>query len=88
MLEQLLRSAFERLERLKPIDFGSARTLDRHQCVANGAPRRDGIVLGQQAQECLGALVDPHFTDKELAVIDQYAVEGGINIWSESSANR
>jgi len=47
-----------------------------------------GASRWSQIEECLGALVNPHFTDTELAAIDHYAVGGGINIWSESSANR
>jgi L-glyceraldehyde 3-phosphate reductase len=47
-----------------------------------------GASRWSQIEECLGAVVNPHFTDTELAAIDHYAVDGGINIWSESSANR
>ena len=47
-----------------------------------------GASRWSQIEECLGAVVNPHFTDTELAAIDRYAVDGGINIWSESSANR
>jgi L-glyceraldehyde 3-phosphate reductase len=47
-----------------------------------------GASRWSQIEECLGAVVNLHFTDAELAAIDQYAVDGGINIWSESSANR
>ena len=47
-----------------------------------------GASRWSQIEECLGAVVNPHFTDAELAAIDRYAVDGGINIWSESSANR
>jgi len=47
-----------------------------------------GASRWSQIEECLGAVVNPHFTDTELVTIDHYAVDGGINIWSESSANR
>jgi L-glyceraldehyde 3-phosphate reductase len=47
-----------------------------------------GASRWSQIEECLGAVVNPHFTATELAAIDQYALDGGINIWSESSANR
>ena len=40
-----------------------------------------------QIEECLGALRNLRFTDDELARIDRHAVEGNLNIWSQSSDN-
>ena len=40
----------------------------------------------RQLEENLAAAHQPPFTGEELAAIDRHAVEGGINIWSASSA--
>jgi L-glyceraldehyde 3-phosphate reductase len=40
-----------------------------------------------QLEDSLGALKRLDFSDDELAAIDRYAVEAGINIWSASSAH-
>ena len=40
-----------------------------------------------QLEENLAAVTNTTFTDEELAAIDHDAVESGINIWSESSAD-
>lgn len=45
-----------------------------------GASRWEHIV------ECLGALEHIDFSDDELTAIDQFAVDGGINLWAQSSA--
>jgi aryl-alcohol dehydrogenase-like predicted oxidoreductase len=39
-----------------------------------------------QLEENLSAAAQPGFSQSELAAIDQYAVEGGIDIWASSSA--
>jgi len=38
-----------------------------------------------QIEECLGALKQPSFASEELAEIDRYALEGGLNLWARSS---
>jgi len=38
-----------------------------------------------QIEDSLGALDNPEFTDEELAAIDRYATDSGINIWETSS---
>jgi L-glyceraldehyde 3-phosphate reductase len=38
-----------------------------------------------QLEDSLGALENLDFSDEELATIDRYAVEGGINLWKASS---
>ena len=38
-----------------------------------------------QIEECLGALKNLQFSRDELQKIDQYAVDGGLNIWAKSS---
>ena len=38
-----------------------------------------------QIEECLGALRNLDFSDDELARIDRHALDGGLNIWAESS---
>jgi L-glyceraldehyde 3-phosphate reductase len=39
----------------------------------------------KQLDDNLGALAGLEFTDSELAEIDRYAVESGINLWAKSS---
>ncbi len=46
-----------------------------------------GASRWSQIEECLGAIANLHFSGTELAAIDRYAVDGGINIWAESSAD-
>lgn len=41
-----------------------------------------------QLEDSLGALANTHFSDEELAAIDSYAVEGGINLWADVTASR
>ncbi|MCI5825595.1 MAG: aldo/keto reductase [Arcanobacterium sp.] len=41
-----------------------------------------------QLEDSLGALANTHFSDEELAAIDSYAVEGGINLWWNVTASR
>ena len=52
-------------------------------------PRVTSTLIGAsrvgQVEEAVGALAGPAFTDSELAEIDRYAVEGGINLWKQSS---
>jgi L-glyceraldehyde 3-phosphate reductase len=47
-----------------------------------------GASRWSQIEECLGALGGPQFNAAELASIDRHALDGDINIWSESSADR
>ena len=47
-----------------------------------------GASRWSQIEECLGALGGPQFSAAELASIDRHALDGDINIWSESSADR
>jgi L-glyceraldehyde 3-phosphate reductase len=53
-------------------------------------PRVTSALVGassvRQLEENLAAAGQAAFTDEELAAIDGYAVEAGINIWAESSA--
>ncbi|MGO1626847.1 MAG: L-glyceraldehyde 3-phosphate reductase [Halomonadaceae bacterium] len=44
-----------------------------------------GASRPEQVTDCVGALDAPDFTADELAEIDRYAVEGGVNIWAPSS---
>ena len=44
-----------------------------------------GASRWSQIEDSLGALDNLEFTDEELAAIDHYATEGGINIWEASS---
>jgi L-glyceraldehyde 3-phosphate reductase len=41
-----------------------------------------------QIVELVGALKNPSFSDSELAAIDQYAVDGGINLWKRPSTDQ
>jgi L-glyceraldehyde 3-phosphate reductase len=53
-------------------------------------PRVTSSLIGassvKQLEDSLAAVRDLDFTDDELARIDRYAVEGGINLWASSSA--
>ena len=53
-------------------------------------PRVSSALIGAsrpaQITELVGALNKPHFSADELAAIDQYAIDGGINLWQRSSA--
>jgi L-glyceraldehyde 3-phosphate reductase len=44
-----------------------------------------GASRWSQIEDCLGALKNLRFSDEELARIDRHAVEGNLNIWSQSS---
>ena len=44
-----------------------------------------GASRWEQIIECLGALEHTDFSDDELTAIDQFAVDGGINLWAQSS---
>ncbi|MFL6078171.1 MAG: L-glyceraldehyde 3-phosphate reductase [Mycobacteriales bacterium] len=52
-------------------------------------PRMTSTLIGassvKQLDDNLDCLANPEFTDAELAEIDRYAIEGGINIWQRSS---
>ena len=54
-------------------------------------PRVTSALIGassvKQLEENVGALDKLEFSDDELAAIDRHAVEAGINIWAQSSAN-
>ena len=53
-------------------------------------PRVTSTLVGAssvaQLEDNVAALSGPPFSDDELAEIDRYAVEGGINLWARSSA--
>ena len=53
-------------------------------------PRVTSALIGasraEQIRDCVGAIKGLAFTDDELAQIDRYAVDGGINLWAASSA--
>ncbi len=44
-----------------------------------------GASKPQQVLDCVGAINNLIFTEKELQEIDQYAVDGGVNIWRKSA---
>jgi L-glyceraldehyde 3-phosphate reductase len=41
----------------------------------------------EQLEQNIAALDKPDFSSAELAEIDRYAIEGGVNIWARSSAH-
>ena len=45
-----------------------------------------GASKPEQVIDCVQATANLHFTESELAEIDKYAVESGINLWARSSA--
>ncbi|GAA4547138.1 L-glyceraldehyde 3-phosphate reductase [Amycolatopsis samaneae] len=52
-------------------------------------PRLTSVLIGassvKQLEDNVGALANPEFTEAELAEIDRYATESGINLWKRSS---
>jgi L-glyceraldehyde 3-phosphate reductase len=44
-----------------------------------------GASRPEQIADCVAALKNPTFTAEELAEIDQFAVEGGVNLWAASA---
>lgn len=44
-----------------------------------------GASRGEQIVDCVGALDRLDFTDEELAQIDRLAIDGGVNLWAQSS---
>jgi L-glyceraldehyde 3-phosphate reductase len=44
-----------------------------------------GASRWEQIAECIGALEQTAFSDEELAAIDEFAVDAGVNLWAESS---
>ena len=85
----------ENLARVRALD-GIARR--RGQTLAQMAlawtlrdPRVTSTLIGasgvRQLEDNLGALANLSFGDAELAEIDQYAVEGDVNLWARSSSS-
>ncbi|MCO5307706.1 MAG: L-glyceraldehyde 3-phosphate reductase [Austwickia sp.] len=52
-------------------------------------PRMTSLVIGasrvEQLDDSLGALDNLTFTDAELAAIDEYAVDSGVNLWADQT---
>ncbi|TRZ42474.1 L-glyceraldehyde 3-phosphate reductase [Robertkochia solimangrovi] len=91
-----LNSNFLNAENMKRIKALNDIAKDRGQTLAQMAISwvlRNGDVTSaligaskpQQVIECVGALCNLNFTIEELADIDNYAKDGGINIWRKSS---
>ena len=81
------------LERIRQLDAIAKR---RDQTLAQMAlawvlrgKRLTSALIGasrpEQILDCVASLKNPDFTAGELAEIDQYAVEGGVNLWSASA---
>ncbi len=45
-----------------------------------------GASRWEQIADCLGALDQTVFSDDELTAIDRFAIDGGVNLWAQSSA--
>ncbi len=84
----------ERLSRVRALNEVAAR---RGQTLAELAlvwalrdPRMTSLVIGAssvaQLEDNVAALTNTELTDAELAEIDRYATESGIDLWAESSA--
>jgi L-glyceraldehyde 3-phosphate reductase len=84
----------ERLSRVRALNEVAAR---RGQTLAQLAlvwalrdPRLTSLVIGAssvaQLEDNVAALANTDLTDAELAEVDRYALESGIDLWSESSA--
>lgn len=54
-------------------------------------PRMTTALIGasrpEQVEDCVGALANLHFENKELLELDQYAVDSNVNLWSASSSH-
>ncbi|MCH7409963.1 L-glyceraldehyde 3-phosphate reductase [Belliella sp. DSM 111904] len=44
-----------------------------------------GASKAEQVIDCVGAIENLSFTEEELAAIDRYATDGGLNIWAKSA---
>ena len=84
----------ERLARVRALNDVAVR---RGQTLAELAlvwalrdPRMTSLVIGAssvaQLEDNVAALTNTELTDAELAEIDRYALESGIDLWAESSA--
>ncbi|MEU3948434.1 L-glyceraldehyde 3-phosphate reductase [Streptomyces sp. NPDC029526] len=80
------------LRRLRALDDIAAK---RGQTLAQMAlawalrdPRVTSLVIGasrtEQLEQNVAALENPEFSDEELAEIDRYATEGGVDLWREA----
>ncbi len=53
-------------------------------------PRMTTALIGasrpEQIEDCVGALINLNFDNKELLELDRYAVESNVNLWSASSS--
>ena len=53
-------------------------------------PRMTTALIGasrpEQVKDCVGALTNLHFDNKELLELDRYAVDSNVNLWSASSS--
>ena len=51
-------------------------------------PRVTSLVIGasrtEQLEQNVAALENPDFSDEELAEIDKYATDGGVDLWREA----
>jgi L-glyceraldehyde 3-phosphate reductase len=85
----------ERLSRVRALNEVAAR---RGQTLAELAlvwalrdPRMTSLVIGAssvaQLEDNVAALTNTDLTDAELADIDGYATDSGIDLWAESSAD-
>ena len=85
----------ENLDRVRALNEIARRRGQTLAQMAIAWTLRDGRVTSaligasrpEQVIDSLGALSGPAFRDEELAEIDRYAVEGGVNIWAASSAH-
>jgi L-glyceraldehyde 3-phosphate reductase len=89
--DQISAENIERAQQLNEIAAGRGQTLA--QLAISWAlrdPRVTSALLGassvRQLEQNVAALEKLEFDPEELAKIDQYAVDGGINLWAPSSA--
>ncbi|WP_111719163.1 L-glyceraldehyde 3-phosphate reductase [Homoserinimonas sp. OAct 916] len=88
--ELITDDALDRIRALNQIAAGRGQTLA--QLALSWALRHDqitSVLVGassvQQLDDNIAATQNLNFTDSELAEIDEYAVEAGINLWEPSS---
>ncbi len=88
----LTDEALAKVRALREIALGRGQTLAQLALAWTlRDPRMTSTLIGAssvaQLEDSLGALAGPAFTDEELAEIDRYATESGIDLWRRSHSH-
>ena len=89
----LTEEALEKIRALNEIAAARGQTLAQMALAwVLRDPRVTSALIGassvQQLEDNVGALANLDFTDEELAEIDRYATDSGINIWADRATAR